>query len=62
MGVLMSKRDKKPYTDLKQTSENSTPPVEQPKELEALSNLPVDVQEKLKTIKTKVLYILIILV
>ena len=50
-GGLMSKKDKKQYTDIKEG--NQVPPPGNPKELEAISKLPQDVQEKLKTIKTK---------
>ena len=48
----MAKKDKKPYVKTGDNSENK-PAAEESKELEAISKLPQDVQEKLKTIKTK---------
>ncbi len=46
----MSKRDKKQYSKIKESSDDPKP---DDKETEAISKLPQDVQEKLKTIKTK---------
>ena len=44
----MAKKDKKQYSEVKESKQEATIP-----EAEAISNLPQDVQEKLKTIKTK---------
>ena len=49
----MAKKDKKQYNKIKENTENSHVAVEESKEVEAISKLPKDVQEKLKTIKTK---------
>lgn len=49
----MGKKDKKQYTQAKESTENPQAAAEQPKELEAISKLPEDVQEKLKAIKAK---------
>ena len=46
----MAKKDKNQY---KQAKEDTTPQPQETKELEAISKLPTDVQEKLKTIKVK---------
>src|SRR3989338_6628323 len=46
----MSKKDRKQYSDSKETAQDTTP---QAKEAEAISKLPDDVQEKLKAIKSK---------
>src|SRR3989338_7167429 len=48
----MSKKDKKQYTQVKEGADNP-PPIAEAKDAEALSKLPQDVQEKLKTIKSK---------
>ena len=49
----MAKKDKKQYDQAKESSQDSQAAVEESKEVEAISKLPTDVQEKLKTIKTK---------
>lgn len=49
----MAKKDKKQYNQDKEVKENPQVAVEESKETEAFSKLPKDVQEKLKTIKTK---------
>lgn len=46
-------KSKEQYTQAKESTENPQSADSQPKELEAISKLPEDVQEKLKTIKTK---------
>lgn len=48
----MSKKDKKQYTQVKEGADSPQPAAEA-KDAEALSKLPQDVQEKLKTIKSK---------
>ena len=45
----MAKKDRKQYTQAKESTNQQT----ESKEIEAMSKLPTDVQEKLKTIKTK---------
>ena len=49
MGLVMAKKDKAQYKQEKEI----TSPSQESTELEAISKLPTDVQEKLKTIKTK---------
>ncbi|MBI3036071.1 nucleotidyltransferase domain-containing protein [Candidatus Woesearchaeota archaeon] len=49
----MAKKDKNQYRQSKEINEEPQAAAEQPKEAEAISKLPKDVQEKLKTIKTK---------
>ena len=48
----MAKKDKKQYSQTKESDVPQAAAMES-KELEAISKLPNDVQEKLKTIKTK---------
>jgi len=50
--ILMSRKDKKQYTQVKEGTDNPQP-VAEAKDAEALSKLPQDVQEKLKAIKSK---------
>ena len=49
----MAKKDKKQYEQVKESNENPQAAAQESKELETISKLPKDVQEKLKTIKTK---------
>ncbi len=47
----MAKKDKKQYNKEKEINENTQPKSEELKEVEAISKLPADIQEKLKAIK-----------